>query len=117
MKPVLAKPEAQAVVDELVAIHRQGIGDQRSALVARAQPQDSPIHGLFEWDDRKAGTQFRLFQAGCLIASVRVQVRAALRPAAPPPRVAPRLVQAPRRPDVAPAPRQTPDTLVASWAS
>jgi hypothetical protein len=40
-----------------------------------ARPKSSPLHGHFEWDNRKAGEAFRLVQAAALIRRVRVTVR------------------------------------------
>lgn len=42
---------------------------------ARKNPK-SELHGRFEWDDRKAGSAHRLWQARHLIATVFVEVRA-----------------------------------------
>lgn len=42
-------------------------------VVAAAEPENSPIHDLFEWDDEEAGARYRLSQARTLIRSVRVQ--------------------------------------------
>lgn len=44
-----------------------------SALVDLAQPEDSPIHDAFEWDDFKAGHEYRLIQARGYIRRVRVE--------------------------------------------
>jgi hypothetical protein len=41
-------------------------------VVAAATPPDHPLHGMFEWDNRAAATEYRLWQARELIASVRV---------------------------------------------
>jgi hypothetical protein len=41
-------------------------------VVEYARPLSSPIHRCFEWDNAKAGTRFRLVQAGYLIRSVTV---------------------------------------------
>lgn len=43
------------------------------ALVVReARAVESPLHAAFEWDDKRAGEQFRLQQARYLIREVRV---------------------------------------------
>ena len=34
-----------------------------STLVDSARPKSSPIHSAFEWDDKKAGEEYRLMQA------------------------------------------------------
>lgn len=36
-------------------------------VVAAAQPEDSPLHSCFEWDDNEAAHQHRLWQARQLI--------------------------------------------------
>lgn len=41
-----------------------------SDVVAFAEPNDSPLHGWFEWDDEKAGEKYRLEQARALIRTV-----------------------------------------------
>lgn len=44
------------------------------ALVEAARPARSPIHDLFEWNDKRAGEQFRLSQAGYYIRHIVVEV-------------------------------------------
>lgn len=42
-----------------------------------SRPEDSPTHGIFEWDDAIAAEKYRLNIAGCVIRSIdvtRVQV-------------------------------------------
>ena len=42
-----------------------------------SRPEDSPTHGIFEWDDAIAAEKYRLGIAGCVIRSIdvtRVQV-------------------------------------------
>lgn len=41
-------------------------------VVAEAQPRSSPLHDAFEWDDRKAGRQWRREQASHMIRSIEV---------------------------------------------
>lgn len=45
-----------------------------SEVVSKAEDPDSPLHDLFEWDDAKAGHQYRLAQARKLIARVTYKV-------------------------------------------
>lgn len=53
-------------------------------VVKAASKVNHPLHGLFTWDDKKAGAQYRLFQARSLIRSVRISdPEDALRPTAP----------------------------------
>lgn len=41
-------------------------------VVSEAQSEDSPLHRAFEWDDTKAGRQYRLMQARALIRHIEV---------------------------------------------
>jgi hypothetical protein len=54
------------------------------AVVKAAEPETSPLHILFEWDDAKAAAQQRLTTAGLLIRSIVVTVTSAT-PSAPRP--------------------------------
>lgn len=45
-----------------------------SVLVDEAQPEDSPIHSAFEWDDFKAGREYRLMQARGYIRRVTITI-------------------------------------------
>ena len=40
-----------------------------------ARSEDSPIHGLFNWDDEIAGELYRLNQARALITDVKVEIQ------------------------------------------
>ena len=40
------------------------------AVVEKAKPETSVIHGCFEWDDRNAAERYRLHQAGELIRNI-----------------------------------------------
>ncbi len=42
------------------------------ALVDEGRPEDSPLHGDFEWDDTVAAEKYRETQAGYIIRSVEV---------------------------------------------
>ncbi len=43
-----------------------------AALVEEGRPEDSPLHGDFEWDDTVAAERYRESQAGYIIRSVEV---------------------------------------------
>ena len=43
------------------------------AVLGYAEPEDSPIHKYFEWEDSKAATMYRLNQAMHLIVEVTVE--------------------------------------------
>jgi hypothetical protein len=55
------------------------LGRQAKApeLVEAARPRDSPIHHLFDWDDRSAAKKYRMEQARYLLRSVVVEVQVA----------------------------------------
>lgn len=57
-----------AILSELQRIAEAHGGMLRPAdVVAAAEPDDSPLHDHFEWDDSKAGAAYRLWQARTLI--------------------------------------------------
>ena len=59
------------VIDTIVTIEKtKGLTAQ--ALVEEAEQRDSPIHDFFEWDNSKAGEEWRLQQARALINEVKV---------------------------------------------
>lgn len=61
---------------ELEEIRRARGSVTAEAVVAAATPETSPLHSEFEWDDTKAGHQYRLGQARELIhIAVTVQRR------------------------------------------
>ena len=43
------------------------------ALVDKARASDSPLHGLFEWDNARGAENYRLWQARQHISHVRVE--------------------------------------------
>lgn len=56
------------------AIDAMGGACQPRELVEAARPARSPIHDLFEWNDKRAGEAFRLSQAGYYIRHIVVEV-------------------------------------------
>lgn len=61
-----------AELKRIAARNAGGILDP-AEVVAAARPKSSPLHSRFEWDNTKAGEQYRLWQARTLIR-VCVQV-------------------------------------------
>lgn len=57
----------QEVQDELKRIHDRDGGLEPAVVLDEARDEGSILHGLFEWDDAKAGHQFRLDQARGII--------------------------------------------------
>jgi hypothetical protein len=51
-----------------------------SMLVEAAKPKDSPAHGGFEWDDKKAGREYRLWQARGWYKRIQILREAASEP-------------------------------------
>lgn len=64
------------VAQELRRIYGEHSALKPSVVVAEAQPDDSPLHGEFEWNDEKAGHEFRLYQARHLIRVVAPIIKA-----------------------------------------
>ncbi|MDP9192290.1 MAG: hypothetical protein M3P06_11385 [Acidobacteriota bacterium] len=61
--------EADAVLDALREIAKRNKGLVRPVLVVEAaRDKASPLHGRFEWSNKKAADEFRLWQARELIA-------------------------------------------------
>jgi len=65
------KSGVQAVVNELYQQHGEV---KPSELVEAARPKDSPAHEGFEWDNKKAGQEYRLLQARQWIRRVEIIV-------------------------------------------
>jgi hypothetical protein len=51
-----------------------------SALVAAAQPRTSPAHDGFEWDNKKAGHEYRLWQARGWFRRIEIRIEPAGQP-------------------------------------
>jgi hypothetical protein len=75
-KPRVSFPiDAQTAGEALEKIKGHNSGDLTpEAVVEAAKDAKSPLHPVFEWDDAKAGYQFRVQQAGVLIRAVIVTV-------------------------------------------
>lgn len=69
--------DAQAIGQRLEQIRAQRDGITPEAVVADAKIADSPLHPMFEWDDAKAATSYRISQAGHIIRCVTVQIEPA----------------------------------------
>jgi hypothetical protein len=65
------KQAIHEVLEALAAKHGHITPD---LVVTEAQNPDSPLHGEFEWDDRKAAIAFRVEQARALIQRHRLYV-------------------------------------------
>jgi len=57
-----------------IALKGQGILTPQ-AFVDAARPEKAVLHGLFEWDDKLAGEQYRLGQARAIISWVEVRTK------------------------------------------
>ena len=65
--------ELKAAIEITVQSIYEKYGEVRpSVLVESARPVDSVAHGAFEWDDQKAGEEFRLMQARNWIKRVTI---------------------------------------------
>lgn len=64
----------EAVAAELERIRRRDGSVRAEAVVAEAEPEESPVHPAFTWDDAEAGHRWRLVEARTLIRAVQVVV-------------------------------------------
>lgn len=61
------------VAKELARIYERDGGVRASVVVDEAKPKDSPLHDSFEWNNGKAGAQYRMIQARKLIRRVKIE--------------------------------------------
>lgn len=61
-----------SVIEELLATGRTEVKPRD--LLTAARSKKSPIHGLFNWDDKAAAEEYRLSQASSLLYSVVVEI-------------------------------------------
>lgn len=67
-----SKGSAQIVGAELHRLQRESAGALTPGQVLEAaRDPRSPLHGSFEWDDRKAAEDYRLMQARWIIGGIR----------------------------------------------
>lgn len=65
------KKGVSQVVNELFQQHKEV---KASMLVEAARPKTSPAHAGFEWDNKKAGDEYRLLQARTWIKRVEIVI-------------------------------------------
>ena len=58
----------------VAAIYKRNGKLTPSMVVNAAKPKSAPLHKYFEWDDKKAGHEYRLMQARKIIRVVQVVV-------------------------------------------
>lgn len=71
----LNKQDAIVIGTRLQEIERESGSVTAKNVLADARDPSSPLHGYFEWDDRKAANAARLDRARYLIRSVRIVVQ------------------------------------------
>lgn len=64
--------DPQIAGEELMRIRDEHGKVEATLVVEEARPKESPLHPAFEWRDKIAGEQWRLWQARSLIRSVHV---------------------------------------------
>lgn len=68
----------KAVVEKvLLSIYQEEGVLLAETIVERARMKSHPLHDSFEWDNRKAGEEYRLLQATKLIRTVEVKISTA----------------------------------------
>lgn len=66
--------DKQSLREELERIERENGGHLTPGIVVQAaKPKASPLHNQFEWDNRKAGEKYRLWQARKLIKIIPIR--------------------------------------------
>lgn len=66
--------DAQKVGARIETLRKKNGGSLKPAIiVADAASKSSPMHGFFEWNDRKAADKYRLSQAGYLLRAIVTQ--------------------------------------------
>jgi hypothetical protein len=70
------KVDANIVGGIIECIERQNGSVTSEALLEVAKSEDSPIHNMFEWNDKVAANKYRLEQSRVIICSLRVVVTA-----------------------------------------
>lgn len=65
-----SEKESKLIAKELLQIERANSIITPVAVVERAEPESSPLHSYFEWNDGKAAQEYRIWQARQLISSV-----------------------------------------------
>lgn len=68
------KTSAQAVGEHLENLEQKHGAITKQLFLDSARPEESPMHGLFEWDDQRAAEKWRLQQANIIINSLRIDV-------------------------------------------
>ena len=69
-----AKVDANTVGREFEAIEARDGRLTKKAIVEAARPDDSPMHCMYEWDDKIAGEKYRESQAGFYIRTLEVTI-------------------------------------------
>lgn len=77
------KSAAQVIGDELQRLADSGVPLTEETVVRAATPEDSALHGFFQWDNAAAGHMYRLLRAGYLIRNyllIRTEDASPVRP-------------------------------------
>ena len=75
------KVDAQVAGEELERIRIRDGNLKSDVVLKEAKPAKALLHPAFEWDNKKAGNEFRLIQSRTLIRSIRVVTEEANKPA------------------------------------
>lgn len=68
------KVPAQVVGEHVAAIEERDGEVTKESFLDSARSKKSPVHALFEWDNRKAGEKWRLQQAKNILSCLRIQI-------------------------------------------
>ena len=73
--PGVIPVDAQIAGSELDRICKKNGGLRPADVVDESRPEEAPLHGCFEWDDRLAAEQYRQTQAQFIIRSITTEVK------------------------------------------
>ena len=65
---------AETVAAVLERLRARDGSVRAEAVVAEAEPEESPVHAAFTWDDAEAGHRWRLIEARTMIRAIQVVV-------------------------------------------
>ena len=64
--------DRSAYVEVLSNLYKRDGFVKASVLVEESKPKDAPLHDAFEWNDKKAGKEYRLWQARKIIRTTKI---------------------------------------------
>lgn len=70
----MAQEKTKAMQELVTRLYQENKSVIPSEIVKKSKPKTSPTHGCFEWDDKKAGSEYRLEQARRWIRKIKIEI-------------------------------------------